>query len=179
MRRLRILLPTLTISMMLLSLPATSSAATCTGADLSPSAANGGQVREATLCLLNEQRRHHGLPVLRQQPSLAQAAGKYARLMVAQGFFDHVSPGGSTMASRIKQTKYLDNTSGWSLGENIAWGSSERSTPSQIVDAWMHSAGHRRNILDRSFREIGIGVALGAPQGGSGATYVNDFGSRG
>jgi uncharacterized protein YkwD len=43
----------------------------------------------------------------------------------------------------------------------------------------MHSAGHRRNILDRSFREIGIGIAIGSPRGGSGATYVNEFGHRG
>jgi uncharacterized protein YkwD len=40
----------------------------------------------------------------------------------------------------------------------------------------MNSAGHRDNILSRSFDEIGIGVANGAPTGGSGATYATDFG---
>jgi uncharacterized protein YkwD len=98
--------------------------------------------------------------------------------MVRQRFFDHVSPGGSTMAQRIKRTNYLDGRRGWSLGENLAWGSGSLATPAEIVDGWMHSAGHRRNILDAGFREIGIGIALGSPTGGAGATYVNDFGSR-
>ena len=42
----------------------------------------------------------------------------------------------------------------------------------------MHSPGHRRNVLDGGFREIGIGIAVGSPTGGAGATYVNEFGSR-
>jgi uncharacterized protein YkwD len=42
----------------------------------------------------------------------------------------------------------------------------------------MHSAGHRRNILDPGYRDLGIGIALRAPSGHSGATYVNEFGRR-
>jgi uncharacterized protein YkwD len=181
MRRLRYLLPALAISVMLLSLPATSSAAAarCSGANLAPTPAHAAKVRHATLCLLNRQRTRHGLPRLREHRSLTNAARKYARLMVRQRFFDHVSPAGSTMSQRIKRTNYLHHARGYGLGENIAWGSGALATPARIVAAWMHSAGHRRNILDRSFREIGIGVALGAPNGGSGATYVNDFGRRG
>ena len=45
-----------------------------------------------------------------------------------------------------------------------------------MVRAWMNSAGHRANILSRSFKQIGIGIANGAPNGGSGATYATDFG---
>jgi uncharacterized protein YkwD len=182
MRRLRSLLPALALAATLLALPATSSAArggACPGANLTPSAAHAAQVRHATLCLLNRQRARHGLPRLRERRALSTAAGRYARLMVAKRFFAHVSPAGSTMAQRIKRTNYLRGTHGWSLGENIAWGSGGSVTPARIVAAWMRSAGHRHNILDRSFRETGIGVALGAPDGGSGATYVNEFGRRG
>ncbi|MCW2985255.1 MAG: hypothetical protein JWR63_2825 [Conexibacter sp.] len=180
MRRLRFLLPALALAAILPALPATSSAASaCRGANLTPSAAHAAQVRQATLCLLNRQRAGHGLPRLREHRSLSHAARRYAHLMVAERFFDHVSPAGSTMAQRIKRTNYLRGSRGWSLGENIAWGSGGSATPARIVNAWMHSAGHRRNILDRSFREIGIGIALGAPNGRSGATYVNEFGRRG
>jgi uncharacterized protein YkwD len=73
-------------------------------------------------------------------------------------------------------------TRSWSLGENIAWGSGELASPAAIVRSWMHSSGHRRNILDGGFRNIGIGVASGAPadvQGQPAATYTTDFGSRG
>jgi uncharacterized protein YkwD len=83
------------------------------------------------------------------------------------------------MPQRIKRTNYLRGARGWTLGENLAWGTGSAATPARIVSAWMHSPGHRRNILDRRYREFGIGLALGAPTGGPGATYVNEFGRRG
>jgi len=178
MIRLRTLIPALCSAAVLLAVPAAASASSCAGAALAPSAANAPAVHHATLCLLNEQRTSRGLSRLREQTSLGGVATTYARLMVRQRFFDHVSPGGSTMAERIKRTSYLDKTRGWSLGENLAWGSGSLASPAKIVDAWMHSAGHRANILDGGFREIGIGIALGSPSGGQGATYVNEFGSR-
>jgi uncharacterized protein YkwD len=181
MRRLRFLLPAFAATATLALAPAASSAAApaCPGAHLTPSAAHATQVRSATLCLLNRQRARHGLPRLRRHRSLSHAASTYAHLMVNKRFFAHVSPGGSTMSQRIKRTNYLRGTRGWSLGENLAWGTGASATPAQIVSGWMRSPGHRRNVLDRGFREIGIGIALGAPNGGAGATYVNEFGRRG
>ena len=81
---------------------------------------------------------------------------------------------------RIRAAHYLHGAGGWTLGENIAWGSWEYATPASIVDSWMHSPPHRANILSRAFREIGIGVARGAPVSGqdNGGTYVTDFGAR-
>lgn len=182
MRRLRFLLPAFAAILAIAAPAANANAnaahATCAGANLTPNAASAAKVRSATLCLLNRQRARHGLDRLRAQRSLSHAATNYARLMVAKHFFDHVSPAGSTMASRIARTSYLHHTRAWSLGENLAWGAGTSSTPAQIVNAWMHSPGHRRNILDPSFKEIGIGIALGAPTGQSGATYVNEFGRR-
>ena len=53
------------------------------------------------------------------------------------------------------------------------------ATPAQTVRGWMNSPPHRRNMLDRGFREIGIGVALGAPGSNDpGATYATEFGRR-
>jgi uncharacterized protein YkwD len=183
MRRLRFLLPALALLATLIALPTASASAAghsaaCRGANLAPSARHAVAVRHATLCLLNRERARHGLPRLREHRSLRNAATKYARLMVAKRFFDHVSPAGSTLGSRIKRTNYLHHTRAWSLGENLAWGSGGAATPAQIVNAWMHSAGHRANILNGKFREIGIGIALGSPRGGAGATYVNEFGRR-
>jgi uncharacterized protein YkwD len=180
MRRLRFLLPALAATAAVAIVPAAANAhaAPCAGAHLAPSAAHAAQVRRATLCLLNRQRANHGLRRLHAQRSLRNAATRYARLMVHKRFFAHVSPGGSTMAQRIKRTDYLRHTRAWALGENLAWGAASCATPAQIVNAWMHSAGHRANILNRSYREIGIGIALGVPTGGSGATYVNEFGRR-
>jgi uncharacterized protein YkwD len=66
------------------------------------------------------------------------------------------------------------------LGEDLAWGSGTLGTPREIVASWMASPGHRANILDRKFREGGMGVAFGDPGAGEdGVTYALDFGSGG
>jgi uncharacterized protein YkwD len=182
MRRLRLLLPVLASAAALLapSVASSSSAVpTCRGAWTSPTAANVAVVRRATLCLLNRQRAVRGLRRLREQRSLQHAAGSYAHLMVVRGFFDHVSPGGSTMVQRIERTAYLHGARAWSVGENLAWGAGSAAAPAQIVSAWMHSPPHRANILNRRFREIGIGIVQGAPaRGRSGGTYTTEFGTR-
>jgi uncharacterized protein YkwD len=168
-----------------LAVPATGTARAasgCPGANLVPTTSNLEQIRTATLCLVNAKRARRGLAPLAAHGKLERAAGRYARRMVAKRFFDHVSPGGSTMTSRIRRTGYLRGAVSWSLGENIAWGTGTLATPRATVRAWMHSPGHRANILHAKFRDAGIGVAAGAPQrlpdGLQGATYVNEFGRR-
>jgi uncharacterized protein YkwD len=181
MSRLSVCLPAIAAAVLALAAPAASQASQpCRGAHAVPDAANAATVRHAMLCLLNRERARRGLPRLRQQRSLTSAASTYARLMVAQGFFDHVSPAGSTMAQRIKRTNYLRGVRAWSVGENLAWATGSAAAPAQIVTGWMHSAGHRANILSGSFREIGIGIAAGAPRpgGGEGGTYAAEFGGR-
>jgi uncharacterized protein YkwD len=109
-------------------------------------------------------------------------ASSYARQMVRVQFFDHTSPGGSTMLARIRATSYLRDVTSWSVGENLAWGTGALATPRAMVRAWMQSAEHRANLLDRHFADVGIGVAAGAPvalePGELGGTYVTDFGRR-
>jgi uncharacterized protein YkwD len=157
--------------------------AACAGADVMPSHANAAKVKRATLCLLNAQRRSHGLRKLHANRRLRHAATGYARLMVRRNFFAHEGPGGSTPLSRIKGTRYLRGARAWSIGENLAWGTGSYATPRSIVRSWMHSPGHRANILNGSFREIGVGIADGAPvpvdAAAQGATYATDFGYRG
>jgi uncharacterized protein YkwD len=96
--------------------------------------------------------------------------------MVAKHYFDHNSKSGATFVTRIKRTGWTRSRRSWTLGENIGYGSGSYATPRAMVRGWMNSSGHRANILRRQFRMIGIGVANGAPTGGSGATYATDFG---
>jgi uncharacterized protein YkwD len=151
----------------------------CGGATAMPGSISAAAVRGAVLCLLNQQRAAAGLPALRARKVLGAVARRYARSMVTGHFFDHTSPSGSTVRSRVARTSYLRGASSWALGENIAYGGGDKGTAAAIVAAWMGSAGHRANILNGGFRDIGIGVAGGLPVGGSGATYVTDFGRRG
>jgi len=166
-----------------LALPAASSAATsCPDADLQLASSSFSRGRAATLCLINGERTSRGLAPLSSSRHLLKAAQRYSRLMVRERFFSHVSPSGSTLAGRVRrQTSYLRGARRWALAENIAWGTGALATPARIVAAWMKSSGHRANILRPGFRDIGIGIADGAPGPGHGraaATYTTDFGHR-
>ncbi len=178
----RSLIAAITASLALAAPGGASAAAPCPGADLTPSSENVVQLRTATLCLLNRERTRRGLKRLSESPQLRKAASNFSQSMVRESFFDHVSPGGSTLLSRVHHsTAYLQNVSSYALGENIAWGTGKLATPAETMKGWMESSGHRHNILNRRFRHVGIGIALGAPvdaQGQPAATYTTDFGYR-
>ena len=153
-------------------------AGACASTSANPGPSNLGALSGSILCLLNAERAAKGLPALHANGQLGKAARAWANRMVAARFFAHEA-GSSTLLSRIKKTGYVRGT--WSLGENIAWGSGALATPQAIVNGWMHSPGHRANILRGKFKDIGIGIKLGAPGPGlsGGATYVTDFGRHG
>jgi uncharacterized protein YkwD len=161
-----------------------SAGAPCPGANARPSSQTLDEVRDATECLINRERTKRGLRALRTNASLQSSAGAYARDMVRRSFFDHVSPSGETLTERIREdTRYLAGALRWEIGENLAWGTGSKATPRQVVAGWMRSPGHRRNILHASYREMGLGIALGTPVDASaasgGATFANQFGRRG
>lgn len=162
-------------------LPGQASAAGCPGAYMGPDSATVTQMHDATLCLLNAERRKRGLAPLRHDERLRVAATRHSKDMVNRRYFSHSSPGGISMTDRIRRTSYISSARSWAIGENIAWGSGRYATPHSIVDMWMHSAGHRANILASRFREIGIGIARGAPVSGwrDAGTFTTDFGVRG
>jgi uncharacterized protein YkwD len=176
-RRLVRLVPVVLIAA---SMPTAAHAASgCAGRNSSPAELGAPAVRTTTLCLINAKRRANGLRPLRQATKLVRAARRHSRDMVAHRYFAHDSRSGVGFSARIARTGWMRGRHRWSVGENLAWGGGARSTPRQIVAAWMASPGHRRNILQRGFHVIGIGVASGMPVagGGPGATYTADFGS--
>lgn len=87
--------------------------------------------------------------------SLTQAAAAHSRDMADNDYFDHVSPGGVTLAMRVNATGYA-----WSrIGENIAGGP---TTVDAVIDGWMASDGHCANIMQPGFREVGLACASNA-----------------
>ena len=142
-----------------------------------PAAGNVGRVERATLCLLNAERAKRDVRPLTRNRRLARAAERHTDDMVEHGYFEHDSRNGDSFSDRIRDTGYLSRVSRWVVGENLAWGSGRLSTAEAIVQAWMDSRGHRANVLDGRYREIGIGLTLGSPRGGDGATYATEFGA--
>jgi uncharacterized protein YkwD len=156
------------------------SAACGASASAMPGQASRSAMADTTICLLNVERAHRGMRPLRLNGRLSRAARGHAGDMVQHDYFSHASRSGASFVDRIRRTGYLRGPRAWLVGENLAWGTGDRSSPAAIVDAWMHSPGHRANILQRRFREIGIGLVVGAPEHlpGPAATYATEFGTR-
>jgi uncharacterized protein YkwD len=144
-----------------------------------PSSATVGQVERTVLCLVNRERTRRGLRTLKSDGKLAKAAEKHSSDMVDRRYFDHVSPGGGTMQDRIKAAGWFNGARSFAFAENIAWGTGHLSSPKSIVEGWMNSAGHRANILNGRYTQLGVGVALGTPRERDGATYTTNFGAKG
>ena len=105
--------------------------------------------------LVNEIRVQYGLNKLTENWELSRVARYKSQDMVDRGYFSHTSP---TYGSPFDMMKAF-GISYRTAGENIAYG---QKTPQAVVDAWMNSSGHRANILNSSFTQIGVGyVASG------------------
>lgn len=119
-----------------------------------PTIAQSGQnIYEAELLrLTNLERQKAGLAPLRLSSRLTTAAQNHASDMARNNYFSHTGRNGSSMVTRIKATGYLYGY----VGENIAAG---KTSPAATIEQWMNSAGHRANILNPNFTEIGFGYA--------------------
>lgn len=103
---------------------------------------------EQVVKLVNEERTKAGLPALQMDVSITAAANVRAREI--KQLFSHTRPNGSSFASVLQE----QNISFRGAGENIAWG---QKSPEQVMHGWMNSSGHRANILNKSFKKIGVG----------------------
>src|SRR3954454_15718782 len=157
---------------------ASAQTAACPGADVVPAAGNLDQVSQATLCLLNDERAAAGLHPLTMAAALTQPSAAYSARMVAESFFAHEAPDGSSLTDRLTGAGYIDPNGDWIIGENLAWGQGDLATARNIMVAWMNSPGHRHNILTGEFTQVGVGIVPGVPGDPSwGATYTTDFGN--
>lgn len=121
---------------------------------------------EQAALLINQLRTNAGLSPLRVHPLLTLAANLRILDMTSTGVYDHYGSDGSSVRARIARTGYV--TSGWN-GENWAVSASVEKS----IGWWMADAPHRENVLNRSYTEMGIGVAP-HPQGW-GVILVVDF----
>jgi uncharacterized protein YkwD len=150
-------------------------AASCRDSSLVPTtAASRARVAAAILCLVNVERRKRGRTRLLRSPRLARAAAAHSSDMQRRRYFEHERvPGGPKLAARLRRAGYRGPT----YAENIGYGSDFNAA--LMVDAWMHSPGHRANILHPRLRFGGVGLATAMPLAPQrpGSTYTMDFGA--
>ena len=180
-QQLRLAAAAAVLSAFALNAPADARAvADCAGADVVATPQEARSFERSTLCLLDAQRTAAGLSALSTRTTLSRAAAGYSAQMVRESFFAHRPPAGLGLAGRLARAGYLSHVAtDWLVGENIGWATGTAATPRQLVAAWMASPGHRRNILEPAFRDVGIGMASGTPASGpDGLTVTTDFGTR-
>lgn len=116
--------------------------------------------------ITNQARLENGCPaMLTSNPLLEIAAQRHSEDMALRGYVDHVSPDGVNPTTRLAEVGYS-----WSrYGENIAAG---HDSPASVVEGWMNSPGHRANILNCDFREIGVGYAEATEGGGASGLWT-------
>ncbi|MFB6850182.1 CAP domain-containing protein [Streptomyces sp. NPDC056373] len=118
------------------------------------------------LALVNKERATAGCSPVTANERLTRAADDYSDVMASSGVMSHTGPDGSTMTTRVEAAGYQWST----LGENIARGQADAAA---VMKSWMNSAGHRANILNCSFKELGVGVHFGD----GGPWWTQDFGA--
>ncbi len=102
--------------------------------------------------LTNSDRLNNGEPALSLNQQLSSAAESKARDMVSKNYWSHTAPNGESAAGFITASGYQYAVA----GENLAYGFNSAAS---VNSAWMNSADHRQNILDRAYTNVGFGVA--------------------
>ncbi len=116
------------------------------------------------LSLVNQERARAGCSPVTADKELAGLAQQFSDDMARRGFFDHTDPDGDTPWDRARDAG-IDDLG----GENIARG---QATAQAVMDSWMHSPGHRANILNCDYKTLGVGAHVGP----GGPWWTQDFG---
>ncbi|MGI9118015.1 MAG: CAP domain-containing protein [Minisyncoccia bacterium] len=130
----------------------------------------GAVTVETIIYNTNKQRNQQGKPNLHENQTLDRTAYVKAKDMLDRQYFEHISPSGKGVGELVTYVGYDYIT----VGENLALGNFANST--EIVDAWMNSPGHRANILNDNYTELGVGIVSGTYEGRSVWIAVQHFG---
>ena len=120
------------------------------------------------LKLINEERTKNDLKPLASESNLGTTARSHSDDMIARNFFDHVNPDALSPAQRIAiENRRLIGTTGENIWKGTGCVSGSGCDPAKpdvlaqkIVNDWMHSPGHRANILRKDFTHLGVGVSM-------------------
>jgi uncharacterized protein YkwD len=133
------------------------------------SASSSHAYTSALVMAINGARAANGVPPLRVDFRLVQAARGQSTYLAGAGKLDHAGPDGSTVLTRVSRAGYH----GVMVGEDLAAGMG----PAATVQAWMADPAHRQNLLEPHFHVLGVAVVTGSLGGGSAPFVTADFGS--
>jgi uncharacterized protein YkwD len=129
------------------------------------------RLERAVVRTINAERARHGLQRLRGSRVLARVAGRHSRDQLREGRLSHEAPNGTTFAVRLSRV-----TRAARIGETLAWlPQPSASRGADVVRLWLSSPPHRAQLLEPSFRRIGVGRRRGWSTGGRATVVTADF----
>ena len=140
-----------------------SSGSSSSGSTSSGSSSSSGSIasdQALAVQLMNADRAANGLPALKVNSSLTSLAGDYAQDMINRNYFSHYNPEGQSPFDRMQARGITYKTAGENLAINTSVAAAEK--------AFMNSSGHKANILNSTYTEVGIGVRYAS----NGSVYV-------
>lgn len=138
-------------------------------ADAAPNV--NAKMEAAILLKMNDARAANGLPALKASIVLRSPARVHSRYLHTTGTFTHDGPSGEPFWKRLVAAGFPKTKT---MGENLAVMDGCPKTAARIVELWMNSPPHRRNLLSTRFRVVGVGVVANGSCGR--AVYTTDFG---
>jgi uncharacterized protein YkwD len=154
------------------------------GIQTRPRRATAGLSRyeQSLLLAVNTVRTKAGRSRLSVSPGLTEAAEFHTARMIRRGFFDHEAPGEQAFWHRIEEFYPATGYDYWAVGENLAYGSPALD-PAEALQEWLRSSSHRRSLLSRDWREVGLAAvhvesAPGEYEGDPATVITLDLGVR-
>lgn len=123
------------------------------------------QMQRLVVAEINVVRRSHGRAHLTLSTQLTRAGQEHARELALAGYFSHDWSDGTPFARWIRRFYPVAGGRSWSAAENLEW-SAQELTAGQAVELWLASPAHRRILLDKRWRQIGLGVIRANGAGG-------------
>jgi uncharacterized protein YkwD len=154
--------------------------ANCAKAHASPGDASVDQLGDAVLCLIAKERRKADLKRVEPNGALTRVAEKHTRVMIKEDCGQHRCGDEKSLNDRIVNSGYPRPGERYSFGEITGCS----LTPQGMVDSWMASRVHRKRILGKPYRDVGVGAGKGRPEfrdcgdGRRKGIYTVIFGSR-
>ena len=135
-------------------------AASCPHARAHPHEVSLGKLREAITCLINHERSQHERHRLDPNRKLERAAQRHDDTMLEQDCFKHQCIDEPNLNHRVRQTGYTKGENAWAFAEDLGYD----NTPREMIKRWLNTKFDRHNLLDRDFRDVGVGVGWGVPK---------------
>lgn len=121
------------------------------------------RARAALYCLVAQARAEQHATRLYRSTELARLAQRQASDMATHDYFSHTNRLGQSLDRRVHASRYPRKGRRFRAAETLSWGIAADGTPRGLLTTLLRSSEHRKRLLGKSFRDLGVGISTGIP----------------